>query len=207
MSWLPWVIVLAIVVFIVLWAVSAYNKLVSLSVRVDNGWAQVDVQLKKRFDLIPNLVETVKGYATHEKTTLSEVTKWRGAAMNSKTPEEAMENNAKLSHAIVNLFATAEQYPDLKANQNFLDLQSQLEGTENRISVARKRFNTAVLKKINERIILVKPLVDKSAHFCKQDRMPAGVHEVVCGLKVVPAQNFYPYLYQHFFYIVSEMFV
>ena len=144
MSWLPWVIVLAIVVIVVLWAVSAYNKLVSFSVRVDNGWAQVDVQLKKRFDLIPNLVETVKGYAAHEKTTLSEVTKWRGAAMNSKTPEEAMENNAKLSRAIVNLFATA--YPDLKANQNFMELQGQLSDIEGKIAVSRQFYNDTAMR-------------------------------------------------------------
>ncbi|QEY34278.1 LemA family protein [Caproiciproducens galactitolivorans] len=137
---------IAIVLILLFWAVGMYNRLVSLSVRVDNGWAQVDVQLKKRFDLIPNLVETVKGYATHEKTTLEEVTKWRGAAINAKTPEEAMENNAKLSRAIVNLFATAEQYPDLKANQNFLDLQSQLKDIEGKIAMARQFYNDTAMK-------------------------------------------------------------
>ena len=146
MGWLPLVIVLAIILIIILWGVSAYNKLVSFSVRVDNGWSQVDVQLKKRFDLIPNLVETVKGYAAHEKTTLSEVTKWRGAAMSAKTPEEAMESNAKLSRAIVNLFATAEQYPDLKANQNFLSLQSQLSDIEGKIAVSRQFYNDTAMR-------------------------------------------------------------
>lgn len=146
MGWLPWAIVGVIVLILILWCVSAYNRLVSLSVRADNGWAQVDVQLKKRFDLIPNLVETVKGYASHEKTTLSEVTKWRGAAMNSKTPEEAMENNAKLSRAIVNLFATAEQYPDLKANRNFLDLQAQLREIESKIAFSRQFYNDTAMK-------------------------------------------------------------
>ena len=146
MGWLPWAIIGALVLILILWFVSAYNRLVSFSVRVDNGWAQVDVQLKKRFDLIPNLVETVKGYAAHEKETLSEVTKWRSAAMSSKTPEEAMENNAKLSRAIVNLFATAEQYPDLKANQNFLDLQSQLRDIESKIAVSRQFYNDTAMK-------------------------------------------------------------
>ena len=130
MGWIPWAIIIAIVLILIIWVASTYNRLVSFSVRVDNSWAQIDVQLKKRFDLIPNLVETVKGYASHEKETFSEVTKWRSAAMNSKTPEEAMENNAKLSHAMVNLFATAERYPDLKANQNFLDIQNQLKDLE-----------------------------------------------------------------------------
>lgn len=146
MNWLPLIVILAVIVVIVLWGVSAYNRLVSFSVRVDNGWSQVDVQLKKRFDLIPNLVETVKGYAAHEKTTLSEVTKWRSAAMNSKTPDEAMENNAKLSRAIVNLFATAERYPDLKANQNFLDLQNQLSDIEGKIAVSRQFYNDTAMR-------------------------------------------------------------
>ncbi len=145
MNWTG-IVILAVVVLLILWVVSAYNKLVSLSVRVDNGWAQIDVQLKKRFDLIPNLVETVKGYAAHEKSTFEEVTKWRSAAMSSKTPEEAMENNNKLSRAIVNLFATAEQYPDLKANQNFLDLQSQLKDIESKIAVSRQFYNDTAMR-------------------------------------------------------------
>ncbi|WP_411677720.1 LemA family protein [Caproicibacter sp.] len=146
MGWIPLAILLAILLILVVWCVSAYNRLISFSVRVDNSWSQVDVQLKKRFDLIPNLVETVKGYAAHEKSTLSEVTKWRGAAMNAKTPEEAMENNAKLSRAIVNLFATAEQYPDLKANQNFLNLQDQLREIESKIAVSRQFYNDTAMK-------------------------------------------------------------
>lgn len=146
MNWISGAIIAAVILILILWVASAYNKLVSFSVRVDNGWAQIDVQLKKRFDLIPNLVETVKGYAAHEKSTLSEVTKWRSAAMDSKTPEEAMENNAKLSRAIVNLFATAEQYPDLKANQNFLDLQGQLQDIESKIAVSRQFYNDTAMK-------------------------------------------------------------
>jgi len=146
MNWIVSGIIVAIILIIALWVAGMYNKLVSFSVRVDNGWAQVDVQLKKRFDLIPNLVETVKGYASHEKSTFEEVTKWRSAAMSSKTPEEAMENNAKLSRAIVNLFATAEQYPDLKANQNFLDLQGQLKDIESKIAFARQFYNDTAMK-------------------------------------------------------------
>jgi LemA protein len=146
MNWLPLAIIGAILVILILWIAGTYNRLVSFSVRVDNSWAQVDVQLKKRFDLIPNLVETVKGYASHEKSTFEEVTKWRSAAMNSKTPEEAMENNAQLSRAIVNLFATAEQYPDLKANQNFLDLQSQLQDIESKIAFSRQFYNDSAMK-------------------------------------------------------------
>lgn len=146
MDWLPLAIIGAILVIIILWIARTYNHLVSFSVRVDNSWAQVDVQLKKRFDLIPNLVETVKGYASHEKSTFEEVTKWRSAAMNAKTPEETMENNAKLSRAIANLFATVEQYPDLKANQNFLDLQDQLKEIESKIAFARQFYNDTTMK-------------------------------------------------------------
>lgn len=146
MPWLPWAILGAILIILVVWAVSSYNRLISFSVRVDNGWSQVDVQLQKRFDLIPNLVETVKGYAAHEKSTLEEVTKMRGAAMSAKTPEEAMESNNALSRAIVNLFATAENYPDLKANQNFIDLQHQLQDVETKISVSRQFYNDTAMK-------------------------------------------------------------
>lgn len=164
MNWVLWII-LAVVVLLILWVVAAYNKLISLSVRVDNGWAQIDVQLKKRFDLIPNLVETVKGYAAHEKSTFEEVTKWRSAAMNSKTPEEAMENNNKLSRAIVNLFATAEQYPDLKANQNFLDLQSQLKDIESKIAFSRQFYNDTAMK-FNEYVMhFPSNLIASAFHF------------------------------------------
>lgn len=145
MNWIGWIL-LACAVILLLWCISAYNKLVSLSVRVENGWAQIGVQLKKRFDLIPNLVETVKGYAAHESKTLTEVIRMRGAAMNAKTPEEVMDSNAKLSHAIVNLFATAEQYPDLKANQNFLQLQSELKDIESKIAFARQFYNDTAMR-------------------------------------------------------------
>lgn len=146
------IILLALILVLIFLLAGIYNKLVAYSVRVDNSWAQIDVQLKKRFDLIPNLVETVKGYAAHEKTTLEEVTKWRSAAMSAKTPEEAMENNQKLSKAIVNLFATAEQYPDLKADQSFLDLQAQLKDIESKIAISRQFYNDTVMK-YNEYVI------------------------------------------------------
>ena len=165
MSWIPWAIAGAIVLILVIWVISAYNKLVSFSVRVDNGWAQVDVQLKKRFDLIPNLVETVKGYAKHESETLQEVIKWRGAAMNAKTPEEARDANNKLSGAILNLFATAEQYPDLKANQNFLSLQSQLEDIESKIAISRQFYNDTAMKYNEYRMHFPSNIIASMFHF------------------------------------------
>lgn len=139
-------IVGAIVIILIISVIVMYNNLVERSVRVDNAWSQIDVQMKQRYDLIPNLVETVKAYASHEKSTLEEVTKWRAAAMEAKTPEELIQSNQKLSGAIANIFATAENYPDLKANENFLDLQSQLKELEEKIAFARQFYNDTVMK-------------------------------------------------------------
>ena len=136
----------AIVIILIISVIVMYNNLVERSVRVDNAWSQIDVQMKQRYDLIPNLVETVKAYASHEKSTLEEVTKWRAAAMEAKTPEELMKSNQKLSDAIANIFATAENYPDLKANDNFLDLQRQLKELEEKIAFARQFYNDTVMK-------------------------------------------------------------
>ena len=139
-------IVGAIVIILIISVIVMYNNLVERSVRVDNAWSQIDVQMKQRYDLIPNLVETVKAYASHEKSTLEEATKWRAAAMEAKTPEELIQSNQKLSGAIANIFATAENYPDLKANENFLDLQSQLKELEEKIAFARQFYNDTVMK-------------------------------------------------------------
>jgi LemA protein len=146
MNWISWVIIIAVILILVIWFVASYNRLISGSVRVDNSWAQIDVQLKKRFDLIPNLVSTVKGYAAHEQAVLTDVTKYRSEAMSSKTPAEAMSSNAKLSTAITNLFATAEQYPALKADQHFLTLQNQLQNIEDKIAVSRQFYNDTAMK-------------------------------------------------------------
>ncbi len=133
----------AIVIILIISVIVMYNNLVERSVRVDNAWSQIDVQMKQRYDLIPNLVE--QGML-HQKSTLEEVTKWRAAAMEAKTPEELMQSNQKLSGAIANIFATAENYPDLKANDNFLDLQRQLKELEEKIAFARQFYNDTVMK-------------------------------------------------------------
>ena len=144
-------IVIAVIVVVLLWAMGTYNSLVSLRNRVKNGWAQIDVQLKQRADLIPNLVETVKGYASHESDVFTKVTEARAKAMsvasdpNASTADRAQAEN-QLSHAIVNLQATAEAYPQLQANQNFLDLQAQLKSLEEKIAYARQFYNDVVLK-------------------------------------------------------------
>ena len=140
------IIALIVIVLIVLWGVSAYNGLVTLRNRVKNGWAQIDVQLQRRLDLIPNLVETVKGYAAHESGTLEEVTKARTAVMNAPTPEGKMQADGFLAGALKNLFAVAEAYPDLKANTNFQQLQAELSNTEDKISYMRQSFNDTVMK-------------------------------------------------------------
>lgn len=137
-------IIIAIVVVIVLWLVGTYNRFVSLRTRIDNAWSQIDVQLRRRFDLIPNLVETVKGYAAHERGTFEEVTKARAAMADAKTvPEQAQAQNM-ISSALKSLFAVAENYPTLKANENFMMLQEELAGTENKIAYARQFYNDTV---------------------------------------------------------------
>ncbi len=139
-------IILIILVLIGLWAVAAYNGFVGLRGRVDNAWAQIDVQLKRRFDLIPNLVNTVKGYAQHEKETLEKVVEARTKYMSAKTPEEKMEANSGLAGVLGRLFALAESYPDLKANAGFLDLQNQLKETEDKIGFSRQFYNDTAMK-------------------------------------------------------------
>lgn len=149
---LGWIIAGVVVVILLLWCVTGYNGLVSMDEQVAGKWANVETQYQRRADLIPNLVNTVKGYATHEQETLEGVIEARSKATQIKvdaselTPERLAQfqrAQGELTAALGKLLAIREQYPDLKANQNFLELQSQLEGTENRITVARKDFNDA----------------------------------------------------------------
>lgn len=139
-----WIIV-AILVLIIFYFIATYNKLVVLRNRVRDQWAQIDVQLKRRFDLIPNLVETVKGYTKHESETLENVVKARNTFLSASTPEEEMNADGELTKAMTKLFALTESYPDLKANTNFTDLQKQLEETESKIASARQFYNDTVL--------------------------------------------------------------
>ena len=144
-----WIIV-AVVVLILLYVMSTYNGLVKLRNMVKDQWAQIDVLLKRRADLIPNLVETVKGYTKHEKETLEAVINARNKAGSAQTTEEEMKANGELSGALNKLFALAESYPDLKANTNFMDLQNNLKETEDKIAYARQFYNDAVLKYKNK---------------------------------------------------------
>lgn len=138
-------IILAIVVIIALWVAGIYNSLISLRNKVKDQWAQIDVLLKRRFDLIPNLVETVKGYAKHEKETLENVIKARNAGISAKTPEQEMKASGELTQALTKLLALTENYPDLKANTNFTKLQDELTETEDKIAYARQFYNDSVL--------------------------------------------------------------
>ena len=143
MSTAGWII-LAVLAVIVLWVVSIYNGLVAMGQRVSQAFADIDVQLRQRHDLIPNLVETVKGYAAHERGTLEAVVQARGAAMNAQTPEAKAAAEAQLSGTLGRLIAISEAYPDLKANANFQQLQGQLTDIENKLASARRFFNNAV---------------------------------------------------------------
>ena len=144
-----------VIVLLVFWAISIHNNIIRASNRCDNAWAAIDTQLQRRNDLIPNLVNTVKGYATHESKTFEAVTSARAAVANARTPEEKMQASGTLSNALTNLFAVVENYPELKANQNFLELQAELTDTENRLSYARLSYNDVVMNYNN--IIAVFP--------------------------------------------------
>ncbi len=140
------IIVLIIIGVVAVAAIGIYNGLITLRNRSDNAWAQVDVQLRRRYDLIPNLVETVKGYAAHEKETFQKVTEARAQAINAGTVAEQGKAENMLTGALKSLFAVVESYPDLKANQNFLMLQEELAGTEGKIAYARQFYNDTVMK-------------------------------------------------------------
>ena len=142
---------LILIVVIAAWVVAIYNSLVVLRNRIENAWSQIDVQLKRRTDLIPNLIETVKGYASHEKGVFIKVTEARSALMNATGVEDQAQANNMLTGALKSLFAVAENYPELKANQNFMMLQEELAGTESKIAYARQFYNDTVLKYDNKR--------------------------------------------------------
>lgn len=140
-----WVVIAVVAVALVV-AILVYNRLVALRARVDNGWSQIDVQLRRRYDLIPNLVKTVQGYATHEREVLEHVTQARSRAIDANAvPDQAQAEN-QITRGLRQLFAVAENYPDLKANENFLALQEELTGTESKIAFARQFYNDQVMR-------------------------------------------------------------
>jgi LemA protein len=165
----PAIIIGVVVVIVVLFFWLGYNSLVRNRNRVDNAWSQIDVQLKRRHDLIPNLVETVKGYAAHERGTFEAVTTARANAINAQGPEQTAAAENQLTGALKSLFAVAEAYPDLKANQNFLQLQEELTATEDKVAYARQFYNDSVLT-YNTRIQQFPTvLLAGMFHFAKRD--------------------------------------
>lgn len=136
---------IAVAILVVVWGVLMYNRFVSLTNQAKEAWADIQVQLKRRYDLIPNLVETVKGYATHERSAFENVTRARAAAMGASAPAEKATAENMLTGALKTLFAVSEAYPDLKANENFLQLQKELGDTEDKIQSARRFYNTTVM--------------------------------------------------------------
>ena len=162
-------VVIVVLVLIVLWAIAAYNHLVRMVQRAKEAWADIDVQLKRRYDLIPNLVETVKGYAAHEKGVFENVTAARSAAMGASGTAAKGQAENMLSGALKSLFAVAEAYPDLKANQNFLDLQHQLADTEDKIQAARRFYNGNV-RDLNTSIqVFPGSLIASTFHFAPME--------------------------------------
>ena len=167
MIWL--IVILALVALVVVTLIVLYNRFVRLRNRVDNAWAQIEVQLKRRWDLIPNLVETVKGYAEHERGTFEAVTQARAAAQNAKSPGETAAAEGILGQALGRLFAVAEAYPELQADENFRQLQSELAETENRIAVSRQVYNDTVLTYNNAIQVFPGVLVAGMFNFLKRE--------------------------------------
>lgn len=144
-SFIYTLITLILLAGIISYTISIYNDLVTKRNQVKNSWSKIDVQLKRRTDLIPNLVEVVKGYAKHEHDTFTQISQARASLMNARNIEDIQKSNSQLSRSLVNLFAIAERYPELKANTNFLNLQGQLQESEDKIAIYRERFNNFVL--------------------------------------------------------------
>lgn len=162
-------VLLVILVLVLIWAVFAYNKFITLINRAKEAWSDIDIQLKRRYDLIPNLVNTVKGYAAHESEAFENVTKARAAAMGAQNIVDKGKTENTLSSALKSVFAISEAYPDLKANQNFLSLQSELSDTENKIQASRRFYNGNV-RDLNIAIdTFPSNLISKMFHFVKME--------------------------------------
>jgi len=165
-----WIIVAAVVVLLIIVLASMYNGLVKLNVRSDEAWSDITVQLKRRYDLIPNLINTVKGYASHEKTVFEDITKARSQAMNAQGVEETAKAENMFEQTLKSLFAVAEAYPDLKANENFKALQDELVDTEDKIQAARRFYNAVVRDFNTKRKVFPTNMFANSLGF-KQDKV------------------------------------
>ncbi len=179
------IIVIVLLAVIVLFVIGVYNSLVIKRNRVRNGWHQIDVQLKRRIDLIPNLVETVKGYAAHERAIFERIAEARSLALGAKTPAEAARADNMLTDTLKTLFAVAENYPNLKANENFARLQEELTATENKISFARQFYNDVVMDYNNQIQIFPSNIIALIFHF-----QPAEFYSVPEAEREVPKVKF-----------------
>ncbi len=169
------IVIVVALVLLVLFVIGMYNALVRLRNQVDNGWSQIDVQLKRRHDLIPNLVETARGYMKHERETFETITKARSQAMGAKTVAESSKAEGFLGEALSKFMLVVENYPDLKANQNFLALQEELSSTENRIAFARQSYNDQVLSYNNKIQMFPSNIIAGMFAFGKRDFFEIGV--------------------------------
>lgn len=177
-------IILIIVVLLVLFIISVYNSLVTLRQRVKNAFGQMDVQLQRRFDLIPNLVETVKGYMTHENDTLTKIAELRTAWANAKTVDEKAKLDNELSNSLKTIMAVAEAYPDLKANQNFSSLQNELTETEDKISYSRQFYNDTVTKYNTKLELFPSNIIAGMFHFTAESLFEVDSAEARKNVKV-----------------------
>jgi LemA protein len=187
-----WIVILVIVAVLALVLVALYNRFVRYRNRVDNAWAQIEVQLKRRWDLIPNLVETVKGYAEHERGTFEAVTEARANAQRAQGPAETAAAEGILGQALGRLFAVAEAYPELQADENFRQLQDELAGTENRIAVSRQVYNDTVLTYNNAiqtfpGVVIAGPFNFEKREFFETDETQREAPQVEFGRSTAPA--------------------
>ena len=177
-------IILAIVVVIVIALIAIYNSLVTLRLRVKNAWSQIEVQLQRRFDLIPNLVETVKGYMEHEADVLTRVTDLRSSWADAKTVDEKAKLDNQLSESLKTIMAVAENYPDLKANQNFSELQTELTNTENKISYSRQFYNDTVTRYNTKLEVFPSNVIASMFHFNAEQLFEVDTQEAKKNVKV-----------------------
>ena len=177
-------IVLIILAIIIIALISMYNSLVTLRLRVKNAWSQIDVQLQRRFDLVPNLVETVKGYMTHESEVLTKVTDLRSSWANAKTVDQKANLDNQLSESLKTIMAVSENYPDLKANQNFSELQAELTNTENKISYSRQFYNDTVTRYNTKLEVFPSNIIASIFHFTAETLFEVDNAEARKSIKV-----------------------
>ena len=179
-----WWIILGVVLVVIIAIIGIYNSLITLRQRVKNAWSQIDVQLQRRFDLIPNLVECVKGYMAHEKDTLEKVTELRTSWAKATTVEEKANLDNQLSGALKTIMAVSENYPDLKANQNFSELQEELRNTENKISYSRQFYNDSVTRYNTKIQLFPSNIIASLFHFVAESLFEAESDEARKNVKV-----------------------